>query len=207
MMKKKIALIFLIAILLVALAGCKGTDGKSRSIEEIQEKYNDLLQKYTSLQEDYDELASDYDSLLSDYATHMADDKISDIISEAENKQPTLEAKNVECYSDDYVTINYSHCETSYGNEKNVVLVVENKTSVSLTIGMNSFSVDGWNLSDAFCFQEISAKSKGYVKISTEELSTLSPKTISGALYVADESKTLFGSLLYDVEFSDIAIE
>ena len=79
-MKKRIALIFLIAILLVALAGCQETDGKSRSIEEIQEKYNDLLQKYTSLQEDYDELASDYDSLLSDYATHMADDKISDII-------------------------------------------------------------------------------------------------------------------------------
>lgn len=116
----------------------------------------------------------------------------------------------VSLYSDEYIDISYSHCEQSdsfsSSGEYFVVLIVNNKTNQPIVVMDNSIAVDGWNLSDSFAYQEISANSKGYVEIRTEELQSLSPSTISGSLEIYDESSSVWGSRSYDAMFSNVEI-
>lgn len=206
-MKRKLAALFIVTLLASVLAGCQNSDIQKK-YEELSEKYDELQNEYDSLSDDYDSLSEDYDSLLTDYATMMAENDISSKLKESDNGSKQGKSTNqqtkrssVLCYDDEFVTIYYSHCEPFY-DEYNIVLIAVNKTDVDITVGLNSFSVDGWNLSDAFCFQDIARKSEGYVKISTEELQTDSPRTIGGTLYIADTSETLFGELMRDVSFN-----
>lgn len=203
-MKRKLAALFIFAILVSALAGCQDSG--------IQKQYDELSKKYDELQKEYDSLSDDFDSLLTDYASMMAEADIESRLKAAENKtkqekdtKQQSTQSSVLCYDDEFVTVYYSHCEPHY-DEYNIVLIVENKTDVDIKVGLHSFSVNGWNLSDAFCFQDIARKSKGLVKISTEELKTTSPSTVGGTLYIADTSETLFGTLMRDVSFHDVSV-
>nr|DAK72217.1 MAG TPA: protein of unknown function (DUF4969) [Caudoviricetes sp.] len=217
-MKRLIAALSLVVMLIILLAGCQDSnlqkeyDELSGKYEKLQNDYNGIRDKYAELQHEYDSLESNYDDLLTDYATLRVD---FDIINNTtgtsnSNKGETVtnqsnEEGNALCYEDEFVTIYYSHCEPNY-DEYNIVLIVENKTDVNIKVGLRSFAVDGWNLSDAFCFQDITRNSKGYVKIGTKELKTTTPDSISGTLYLADASETLFGEFVIDVSFADISV-
>lgn len=214
-MKKHSALALLLGVLFL-LAGCSTSAISAEDYNKLESDYKALQNDYIELGNDYKELYGQYTDLFEKHKKVVEDfgtalDLCEELMAEVESlagtgTQGAQDAgKVVECYSDDFVTISYSHCESSSDKYK-VVLVVENKTSTALAIGCNSFAVENWNLSDAFCYQDVAASSKGYVKISTKELPTLTPNTISGSLYVADKSKTLFGKLTYDAVFSDVKV-
>ncbi len=207
MKKRNIAL-----LLSVLIAG--GLVGCSNGIS--QRDYDEVVAENKQLQKENEELEQKAEEYLDLYARAKADLALANAgLDIPDNYSGEEGAENgaleKEVYSDEFVSISYLCCERDknygYSGEYNVVFVVENKTTSPLTIGMNSLAVDGWNLSDAFVHQEISANSKGKVEISTTELETLSPTKISGNLYIADESKTLWGSLMYDAIFTDINVE
>lgn len=200
---KKILSLFFATLLLLGLIGCSG--GVS------QEDYDKVLAENSSLKEENEQLKKDCDYYLTGWAEEKAKNTTSQVDSgdnvsgEKDGKQET------EVYSDNFVRICYSRCEESkyykYDGEYNVVFAVENKNEKPIIIGVNSLSIDGWNLSDAFVSREISANSKGEVKIRSEELKTLTPSKVSGNLYIADKSKELWGSITYDAIFTDIEIQ
>ena len=132
--------------------------------------------------------------------------ELEDIIeSESQNDSDTTLL-----YSDDYIDIEYSHCSKSdsfdYTEEYSIFLIVNNKTSQSIIVTENTLAVDGWNLSDANAYQQIAANSKGYVEVTTTELPTLTPATISGSLELYDETDQAWGNRTYDATFSNIEI-
>lgn len=110
-------------------------------------------------------------------------------------------------YSDSNVEIYFSHCEKpssfSYTGEYDIVFVVSNKTSATLSFGVNSLAINGINFSDAFGFEEVAPKSKGYFRVSTTEYDWSDISKISGSFYVADAEKKLgWSDMMYNAEFS-----
>lgn len=146
------------------------------------------------------------------FLTFENDEKQIDIIStliKNYEKQPHIEENSaIPLYSDDYVNISYSECKLSSSSSYrySINLIIENKTTVPIIVTVNSFAVDGWNLSDATAYQEISSSSKGYVEIRTDELQNLLPETISGSLQIYDSTDQAWGSRAYDAIFSNIEI-
>ena len=137
-------------------------------------------------------------------------DIVSSLIKNYEEQQRIEENNVTSLYSDNYIDIEYSHCSESdsfnYTGEYSVFLIVNNKTSQSIIVTENSLAVDGWNLSDADAYQQIAANSKGYVEVTTTELPTLTPSTISGSLELYDETDQAWGSRTYDATFTNIEI-
>lgn len=203
-MKRVLATIFVLCMTATVITGCAATPTQEVSLDD----YRRVSAELTALKEKHKELQEKYDILLDMYAEYKTEVVMSGYVPQSEGVEaakPTTPLTEVKLYDDDYVTISYRGCE-AVRDEYNVVLIVENKTDVPLTIGDNSIAVDGWNLSDAFANQEIAAKSKGFVKVRTKELQSLTPSKISGSLYVADKSKTLWGYLSYDAIFAETDI-
>ena len=159
----------MLTILVIILCAMVGLGGCSAGVS--QNDYDKAISDLAILQNKYDDLEQDYDELLSMYAEYKVDDFTSGVSQQqsgatTQDEPVASETETHEVYSDDYVTIWYSHCEQSYGDECNVVFVAENKTDVELLFGVNSLAVDGWNLADAFAYQAVSANSKGFAAVS-----------------------------------------
>lgn len=120
----------------------------------------------------------------------------------------TKEYDLVELYSDEYVTIYYSHCEKddyyyTLDRKYRIVFLVDNKTDVSLNLLINALSLNGRELPDPFMWQEISPKSENNkVVVYSNGLETLTPEMISGSFYINDMSGTLYGEFSHNADFS-----
>lgn len=192
-MKKKIFFVFTLAVILF-LTACGDTDADiSYELETLKSDYLKLQEEYQTLLEENTSLKNQIEQLQQSINTSTPD--------------PTpLPVANPVLYTDDYIEISYSHCEESEytAGEYIIFLIMQNKTDVPIVASVSSFAVDGWNLSDAFGYQEISANSKSYVEISTEQLPTLYPSSMSGDIYIGDRSETAWGGSSYDAIFNSI---
>lgn len=189
---KKVVLLVLMLSTAVLLTACGNS---SDELEALRNLYRIQQEENQSLQEENDELRSQVQELL-------------ETINESTPSPTAAPITNPVLYTDDYIEIFYSHCEESeYTDGKYMVfLIIENKTDVPIVTSISSFAVDGWNLSDAFGYQEISANSKSYVEVSSEQLPTLNPTNISGDLYIGDRSETAWGSRSYDAIFNSVSL-
>lgn len=172
-----------------------------------------LPKKFASTKPDEEDTV---DIILSLLGTIKFVDKKGNVLDTSENlKEEEKSSTNssnanrdlIDVYEDEFVSVKYSHNTKAYRDEVDIVFVVENKTNVTLTFGVNSISVDGWNLSDAFGMQEVSANSRGYFSISTKEIDVTNIELLSGDFYVADRSETIWGDLMYDIVFNQVSVQ
>lgn len=194
-MKKRTFFVFILAAILL-LTACGNADvDTSHELETLKSDYLKLQEEYQTLQEENTSLKNQIEQLQQ--------------VINASTPDPTpLPVANPVLYTDDYIEISYSHCEESEytAGEYIIFLIMQNKTDVPMVASVSSFAVDGWNLSDAFGYQEISANSKSYVEISTEQLPTLHPSSMSGDIYIGDRSETAWGGSSYDAIFNSVQL-
>ena len=113
---------------------------------------------------------------------------------------PTQTVTLEEKYSDEYVTVWYSHCEENTGSAR-LVFVIENKTEKNIGIIVESLSVDGWNLSDVIAHEYFAPKSKGRFEVSSTEIQTKTPSEITGKFRMTDETREIWGSYTRGITF------
>lgn len=202
-MKRALALVLLMSLLLVNLSAC--------SSGVPQEEYDAVVSERDALQEENKALQEELDSLKSEYEDVVIDRNALLIMMDEEINSIEQEGSTgeIQVYSDEYVTIWYSHCEEDssiLSDERSVVLLTENKTAETLTLRVDTFAVDGWNLDNPLGFEDILPGSKGYLEIRSEDIPTLQPGKISGELSVYDAA-TIGAVVSSDVQFYDVSLQ
>lgn len=115
----------------------------------------------------------------------------------------------VELYSDEYVTIYYSHCEKDdyhypLDRKYKIFFSVDNKTDFPVSIYVDSLSVGGFDLPDPTVFMaNIEPNSeKAEVIVYSNGLKSLTPVTASGSFHINVDRGTTQYSNFYTADFN-----
>jgi hypothetical protein len=115
-------------------------------------------------------------------------------------EQDVVKQEPTKVFENDSIIISFVEVTT-----EGAKFLVENKTSVNITIQADSVSVNGFSSNDITMSDDVSPNSKGYVTARTGELTDVGiPEKVSGSLRVIDFNES-FES--YSAMFTDIVIK
>jgi hypothetical protein len=124
-------------------------------------------------------------------------------IEEWINRMPT----DTPVHDDEYVQLSYVGLEKDSLGRHVLAFKVVNKTNVTLTFQADTFALDGVSLGTITGSDNVAAQSTGTVRFTPrEQIPSVAPSLLTGAIRVIDFSKTLWGKLSYVVNFVNIAI-
>jgi len=119
------------------------------------------------------------------------------------NRMPT----DTPVHDDEYVQLSYVGLEKDSLGRHVLAFKVVNKTNVTLTFQADTFALDGVSLGTITGSDNVAAQSTGTVRFTPrEQIPSVAPSLLTGAIRVIDFSNTLWGKQSYVVNFVNTAI-
>ena len=119
------------------------------------------------------------------------------------NRMPT----DTPVHDDEYVQLSYVGLEKDSLGRHVLAFKVVNKTNVTLTFQADTFALDGVSLGTITGSNNVAAQSTGTVRFTPrEQIPSVAPSLLTGAIRVIDFSNTLSGKQSYVVNFVNTAI-